>query len=80
MNDAAQITTYILKRGYKYYCGKTTNLERRMKEHAKDRWQHYPRLRTQQRECCVPDRFERQRDCHLAPKAFGTSRNDTINK
>lgn len=54
MNDAAQITTYILKRGYKYYCGKTANLEHRMKEHAKDRWQHYELVYT------FEDDFEKQ--------------------
>lgn len=35
--------TYIMKHRSKqaFYCGVTTNLERRMHEHSKDRWKNY---------------------------------------
>lgn len=41
MNDTT-LVTYILKDSNdKYYCGKTNNLERRLKEHSKDKWKNY---------------------------------------
>ena len=37
------VYTYIMKHNItdNYYCGKTNNMERRMKEHTNDRWKNY---------------------------------------
>lgn len=47
MNDTIPVIvntpliTYILEYKNKYYCGKTNNLNRRLKEHSKDKWKNY---------------------------------------
>ena len=43
MKDSTSVFTYILynKYNYKYYCGKTTNLNNRIKQHSNDNYKYY---------------------------------------